>query len=156
AGPIMPALMSAAPPNSSTVETMGGFFFSKSFSADEGVGPLFNAQSCVGCHGDPAAGGMSNTIFDTFFNTNKDSGVVARFHSINELPHEHCGLDTGVPKKATATSVRSTMTLRSTSLMDFVLPQAIVANAAAEPAAVRGRVAVLADGRIGRFGWKAN
>ena len=48
------------------------------------------------------------------------------------------------------------MTLRSTSLIDFVLPTEILKNQALEPAAVRGRPNILADGRIGRFGWKAN
>jgi CxxC motif-containing protein (DUF1111 family) len=49
------------------------------------------------------------------------------------------------------------MTLRGTALIDNVLVSQLLAAASdpAIPAAVRGRVNVLADGRIGRFGWKA-
>lgn len=157
-GPIMPDLMAQA--GNGTTEQLGSFFFTHDFTRDEGVGPLFNDQSCGGCHaeaaGGPLVGGMSSTIFDTFFTERRgDSGPVARFHSVNELGG-HCGLRTGLPRDTTSSSRRSTMTLRSTSLIDFVLPTEILKNQALEPAAVRGRPNILADGRIGRFGWKAN
>ena len=47
------------------------------------------------------------------------------------------------------------MTLRGTALIDFVQTNDILAAQAAEPADVRGTVNVLADGRPGKFGWKA-
>ena len=47
------------------------------------------------------------------------------------------------------------MTLRGTELIDFVQRSDILAAQAAEPADVRGQVNVLADGRLGKFGWKA-
>lgn len=154
-GPIMPGLMAAAAAAGATsTEALGGFFFTRSYSPAEGVGPLFNATSCDGCHGEPIVGGMSSSIFDVFF-SGAHGGPATRAHSITELG-EHCGLSTGLPRNATSSSVRSTMTLRSTSLIDFVLPTEIVKNQALEPAAVRGRPNILPDGRIGRFGWKAN
>jgi len=81
-------------------------------------------------------------------------GPVAREHSISEfgLP---CGLATGVPPMANATSLRSAMTLRGTSLIDTIDGRDIIANQAAEPADVRGRPNLLPDGRVGHFGWKA-
>ena len=47
------------------------------------------------------------------------------------------------------------MTLRGTALIDFVQTNDILTAQAAEPADVRGKVNVLADGRPGKFGWKA-
>ena len=49
------------------------------------------------------------------------------------------------------------MTLRGTALIDNVLASQLLAAASdpSIPAGVRGRVNLLPDGRIGRFGWKA-
>jgi CxxC motif-containing protein (DUF1111 family) len=78
---------------------------------------------------------------------------VARAHSIAELGFP-TNLPTGVPPLANVTSRRSAMTLRGTALMDAIAERDIVAAQAAEPAAVRGKLNRLADGRLGRFGWK--
>jgi CxxC motif-containing protein (DUF1111 family) len=66
-------------------------------------------------------------------------------------------LPTGVPPQANLTSRRSAMTLRGTALIDNILVSQLLAaaNDPSVPAAVRGRVNTLADGRVGRFGWKA-
>jgi CxxC motif-containing protein (DUF1111 family) len=53
-------------------------------------------------------------------------------------------------------SQRNAMTLRGTGLLDTIALGDVLANMAAEPAAVRGRPNVLADGRMGKFGWKAD
>ena len=47
------------------------------------------------------------------------------------------------------------MGLFGTALIDNILDIDIEAAAAAEPIDARGRVNRLPDGRIGRFGWKA-
>jgi CxxC motif-containing protein (DUF1111 family) len=47
------------------------------------------------------------------------------------------------------------MTLRGTALIDDIVSSDVLVAEAAEPAAVRGRLNVLADGRPGRFDWKA-
>jgi CxxC motif-containing protein (DUF1111 family) len=83
-----------------------------------------------------------------------NGGPIARQHSVSELGVA-CGLPTGVPPNANVTSMRSAMTLHGTSLIDNILDREILAVQAAEPAAVRGHPNVLPDGRIGRFGWKA-
>jgi CxxC motif-containing protein (DUF1111 family) len=81
-------------------------------------------------------------------------GPVARQFSVESLGRP-CGLPTGVPAQATLTSRRSAMTLEGTSLLDFVADGDILKVQAAQPEAVRGRRNILADGRAGRFGWKA-
>ena len=145
----------AAKAGAKTKEQLGSFFFNKTFGLKEGVGPLFNEQSCVSCHGEPVPGGMSD-VFEEFFAKNPhDAGEVARAHSVSEIGGK-CGLPVGPPRIVSSSSTRSSMSLRSTSLIDFVQGPDILHNMAAEPEAIRGRPNYLSDGRIGRFGWKAN
>jgi CxxC motif-containing protein (DUF1111 family) len=47
------------------------------------------------------------------------------------------------------------MTLRGTSLIDNISDATILSNRSSEPEDVRGRPNLLSDGRLGRFGWKA-
>jgi hypothetical protein len=145
----------------------GADIFSHDMVTNQALGPLFNAQSCSGCHNTPADGGMGSdaesfvtriarTKHGTFAPLPGHFGPIARQHSIAELG-VHCGLPTGIPPQANLTSLRSAMTLRGTALIDNVLMSQLQAAASdpAVPAGVRGRVNVLPDGRIGRFGWKA-
>ena len=142
----------------------GADMFSTDLTPRQGLGPLFNAPSCNGCHATPAPGGMGagdgtfvtrvgridGGVFDDLAGR---GGPVARAHSIAELGAP-CDLPTGVPPLANVTSRRSAMTLRGTALMDAIAERDIVAAQAGEPAAVRGKLNRLADGRLGRFGWK--
>jgi mono/diheme cytochrome c family protein len=145
---------------------MGGDMFSLELGPAQGLGPLYNARSCGDCHGSPAVGGMgltpetrvtrvgrlTNGMFDPL---EGHGGPIARAHSIAELGF-YCRLPTGVTPLANVTSVRSAMTLRGSALMDMVLDKDIVAVQAAQAPGVRGKLNVLADGRVGHFGWKAH
>src|SRR6266700_4339891 len=144
---------------------MGADMFSTDLSPRQGLGPLFNAQSCNGCHAVPAPGGMGaaegtfvtrvgRIVGGVFDPLEGRGGPVARAHSIAELGLHACGLRPGVPPMANVTSRRSAMSLRGNALMDFIQERDIVANQAAQPDAVRGKLNRLADGRLGRFGWK--
>jgi hypothetical protein len=147
------------------VPAIGADMFATDLTPFQGLGPLFNGRACGDCHNDPIEGGMGGTA-DTFVTrvgrlTNGvfdpligEGGPVARAHSIAEFGFP-CRLRTGVPPLANVTSKRSAITLRGTALLDFVQRADVLAAQAAEPAAVRGKVNVLADGRFGRFGWKA-
>jgi hypothetical protein len=165
-GPIMPDLVAdAVSGGAKTVSDFGTHFVSHAFTPQEGVGPLFNATSCAGCHSDPSAGGMGDTIFDTtvgeieggqFFQLENNRGPTERAHAISELGSECDATAPDLPHDANAFSQRSTMTLRGTSLIDFIQKSDILAAQAAEPASIQGHPNFLADGRIGKFGWKAN
>ena len=63
---------------------------------------------------------------------------------------------TGNPGASGSVSQRNAMTLRGNGLLDTVALGDVLANMANEPPAVRGRPNVLADGRMGKFGWKAD
>jgi CxxC motif-containing protein (DUF1111 family) len=82
-------------------------------------------------------------------------GPVARQHSIAELGVP-CDLPTGIPSAANVISKRSAMTLRGTSLLDNIRIVDIERTRVSQPDAVRGRMNILSDGRVGRFGWKAH
>lgn len=143
----------------------GADVFSNDLRPLQALGPLFNGRSCVECHNSPAAGGMGVTpdtfvtrvarveagLFDPLLGA---GGPIARQRSITEFGIP-CPIPTGAPPTANATSPRSAMTLRGTSLIDNVSDRDVLANRAAQAVEVRGRPNVLADGRIGRFGWKA-
>jgi CxxC motif-containing protein (DUF1111 family) len=141
----------------------GAYLFAHDHDLHEGVGPLFNGQACASCHNSPIAGGMGTdpTTFVVRIARraggqllNVQGGPVARQRSITELGGS-CGLPTGVPPEANVTARRSAFTLRGSSLIDTILDVEILANQATEPAAVRGKANVSPDGRLGRFGWKA-
>jgi hypothetical protein len=165
AGDVTPSLMAdAAAAGAEGAVAQGTFLFSHELEPDQRLGPLFNAQSCNFCH---FRGGMGTGdatfvvrvarikkgVFDPLIG---HGGPIARQHSIAELVADsECDLPTGVPGKANATSRRSAMTLRGTSLIDNILDREILKVQAAQPEAVRGHANVMPDGRIGRFGWKA-
>jgi hypothetical protein len=145
---------------------MGADMFTTKLGVLQALGPMFNGRACGDCHNDPAQGGMGSTpdtfvtrvghidgagMFDPLIGM---GGPVARTHSITDFGFS-CGLMTGVPPAANVTSKRSAMTLRGTSLIDFVQTPDILAAQAAQSVDVRGKVNVLADGRPGKFGWKA-
>lgn len=150
----------------------GQALFRKAFSLADGLGPLFNARSCVECHASPVAGGtapegagfvlrvgrrMPGESFDPLLGR---GGPVARSHSVAEagLP---CIAVPGIPMAANITSVRSASALFGLRLIEAVPDDVIYAVAAAgADAGLRGRPNLVrgAEGneRAGRFGWKAD
>jgi Di-haem oxidoreductase, putative peroxidase len=140
----------------------GAHIFANSLLPEQGLGPLFNARSCTSCHVNGGMGSSAGTFVTRvariqngrFDPLSSHGGPIARQHSIAELGNP-CGMPTGIPPQANATSIRSAMTLRGTSLIDTILTSDILVVQAAEPLDVRGRLNILADGRPGKFGWKA-
>jgi cytochrome c5 len=149
----------------------GASIFGQDLEPASGLGPLFNGTACDTCHnsladGSEFAGGMGTTAetfvrrvaridrerFDPLLGF---GGPIARQRSVTEFGLA-CGLPTGDPAQANAFSTRSAMTLRGTSLIDNIRVGDIDKVRMAEPAEVRGRFNLLADGRVGKFGWKAH
>jgi mono/diheme cytochrome c family protein len=163
AGEVTPSLLEdAAAAGSNGAIAQGRFLFSYLLEPEQRLGPLFNGRSCNSCHTDGGTGTSADSFvirvgriiggeFDPLIH---HGGQVARAHSVSELGVP-CGLPTGVPPNANVTSRRSAMTLRGTSLIDNILDREILDVQAAQPESLRGRPNVLPDGRMGRFGWKA-
>ena len=170
AGPVTTSLIAHATQAGTTgAVAQGGNIFEQELVPTEGLGPLFNGRSCDSCHNTSAnaafVGGMGVTG-ETFVKRvariergrfdplSSHGGPIARQRSITEFGFP-CGLPTGEPPQANAFSNRSAMTLRGTSLIDNIRIGDIEKVRAAQPTAVQGRFNMLADGRIGKFGWKA-
>lgn len=169
AGPVTTSMIGrAANAGARGAVAQGGDMFRREIDPAQGLGPLFNGRACFTCHNTSARidfdGGMGLTP-DTFvtrvarieqerFELLPSHGPIARQQSIDALGVP-CGLRTGVPPEANATSRRSSMTLRGTALLDNIRLGDIEKVRLAQPAAVQGRFNVLPDGRRGRFGWKA-
>lgn len=160
-------LQEARDRGATSAEDIGSVLFSLDATPRQGLGPLFNQPSCGGCHTDPFPGGMgvANDTVETlvgrvrrdgsFDDLEGEGGPVARARSISELGFR-CGLPTGPSRRANVVSRRSAMTLRGNALLEAIRERDLLSNLAAQPEAVRGRANWLEDGRMGRFGWKAN
>jgi CxxC motif-containing protein (DUF1111 family) len=148
----------------------GAALFQTSFTPEQGLGPLYNAQSCVACHSTPAVGGMGDgglgvalrvgqTSAGSFDALADRGGPVARAHSVAELGYA-CSAHTGIPAAANLTSVRNAPPLFGFGLIDAIPDDVIRAGAIQTADGVNGRPSLTQDAagqeRVGRFGWKAD
>ncbi len=145
----------------------GKVAFSRTFTPQMGLGPLFNERSCIGCHLSPSPGGTGRdglavvtrvARLDAAFNALvNEGGPVARMHSVSELGFA-CALAPGVPATANVTSIRNTLPLYDDGAIDAMNDAMIADGAIAFADGVHGRPNWVAsdDGttHVGRFGWK--
>jgi CxxC motif-containing protein (DUF1111 family) len=149
---------------------------------DDGLGPIFNEKACGNCHTQGAIGGAGVQIERRFgrFDNGHFNSLANKGGSLRQLSTvgaftgsngQSCNVPLEVePPEATVHNVgRLTTPLFGAGLIDALPDSVIAANAAAQPAAVRGvvnRVQVLLPNpddptqsvggtRVGRFGWKA-
>ena len=186
-------------PKAVTAEAVaaGGELFKHEWTANDpltggdGIGPVFNARSCVECHnqGGPGGGGpVPNNV--TVFGFVGDShglplsGVVHQkaikpsFQETLSLLRPHLPNTPSIPlaelvdkTRPRPTDIvitqRNTPALFGDGLIDVISDDALIAHQrehsmaarvvglnGAKDSKVRGRIARLADGRVGRFGWK--
>jgi CxxC motif-containing protein (DUF1111 family) len=138
----------------------GRVLFDRDFGFAEGVGPLFNGDACRSCHFDPVIGGAGPSGVDAM-----RQGSFAGFTfnvpgSGTALPH-HAITDTRPEADADANffEPRQTPSTLGLGLLERIPRETI--EALADPRdddddGIAGRAHVLEDGRLGRFGWKAN
>lgn len=150
----------------------GEKLFSRVFTREEGLGPLFNARSCSTCHSEPSIGGMSSqrehfAVRVAHLNpvTGRVSAVpdhplpIAPRFSTRELGDANAP-SAGVPNAANVIAMRMPTALFGLGMLDQIPDEAILANAVAKGDAIRGRpnriVTATGERRIGRHGWKAD
>jgi hypothetical protein len=171
-----PRHSAAAAPASSIVRPMaaadvarGETFFRLEFSPEQGLGPLYNARSCIECHQSPRAGGMGRDglavvnrvgridgrTFDPLVGS---GGPVARAHSIHEIGAA-CPLAAGLPIAANLISIRNAPPLFGLGAIDRI-SDAVIRAGATRNRAIAGRPQIVTDAngreRVGRYGWKAD
>lgn len=146
----------------------GERIFEGTFTPEEGVGPLFNAEACSACHDDPIDGGNGETR-EQHVSGRGDEGLcsdlaafggpVVQQRATTALT-EATGLTAEpVPAQALATGMRTTPDVFGFGLLDAVPDATILALADPDDRdgdGISGRVNRLRDGRLGRFGRKAS
>jgi CxxC motif-containing protein (DUF1111 family) len=140
----------------------GKYFFQKEWVEQEGLGPTFNARSCIACHKLPRIGGFGgseNAVLlaaartnDAFDNLGRYGGPIFQRHSIEGVPIK------AVPEQANIRSTRVPPPLFGLGLIEEIPDAEILALAGPldshNRAGIRGR-ANLVGGKVGRFGAKA-
>ena len=159
----------------------------------DGLGPVFNAKSCVECHGQggPGGGGPTSknvTVYGLITppkNGLPQVGVIhqqairAEFRETLAMVHPGLPHTPSIPlaqlidktrprNPEVVVTQRNTPALFGDGLIDVITEDMIVARQrehstaarlvglnGAKDSRVRGRVARLTDGRLGRFGWKS-
>lgn len=158
----------------------------------DGLGPVFNATSCVGCHNQGGAGGggavaQNVTVYGLVGQPEHKvppSGVVHQKAVRPEFQETLSQVHSGLPRQPSiplaelvdrtrarprdvVVTQRNTPALFGDGLIDAVSDETLLSHQrehstaarlvglnGARDSKVRGRIARLADGRIGRFGWK--
>ncbi len=148
-------------PAQTTLFFEGRLLFDTIFQASEGLGPIFNDDSCGGCHSSPVLGGSGNQIVTRFGFQNKgepfddlggQGGSLLQANAIDDACQET------IPVNATIVANRVTPLAIGIGLIEEIPDADIVANEALSDGVVHW-VPLLEDLnaplRPGRFGWKA-
>jgi hypothetical protein len=151
---------------SASLAAQGELAFRKEFTAAEGLGPQFNARSCVACHSEPSAGGMSTREEHFVLRIARLHPVSGRLEALDAahgpIAHRYStqGAAAGIPRDANATSLRMPSALYAAAQIDRLTDDEILAHAVNKGDGIHGRPnrvgAAGAGSRIGRFGWKAD
>jgi CxxC motif-containing protein (DUF1111 family) len=138
----------------------GRVLFDRDFGFAEGVGPLFNGDACRSCHFDPVVGGAGPSGVDAMRQGSFTGFTFTRPGAGTALPR-HAVTDTRPEADADSNffEPRQTPSALGLGLLERIPREAI--DALADPSdddddGIAGRAHVLEDGRLGRFGWKAN
>ncbi len=135
--------------------------FDRNITVAEGLGTHFNADSCRACHRDPVIGGAGGVDVNVVRYGQRDLDGVWSSLGANVLPRSVVpGLNpVRLPDAANVIEWRNPPTILGTGQIDGISETAILANADVDDAdadGISGRARILADGRVGRYGWKAN
>ncbi len=140
--------------------------FQRTFSPEEGLGPLFNANGCGECHEKPVPGGIGDEVevhatkfappnfCDPLF---QEGGPVIQQEG-TPLLQSHGITKEQIPPSATSQARRSTPPLFGFGLVDGIPEKTILANeglSKRKGEGISGKANRFTDGRVGRFGRKA-
>jgi len=126
----------------------------------DGLGPIFNKESCGNCHNNPL-GGTGNQSVTRFGLADKggflDLGYLGG--SLLQVNAINVGCVETIPPEANVTSLRVTNGMLGYGLVEAILDADLLANETTPGVSGRAHIveAFEAPGidRVGRFGWKA-
>jgi CxxC motif-containing protein (DUF1111 family) len=147
---------------------LGKAAFEHTFSEPEGLGPIFNKQSCGNCHNN-RVGGTGSQAVTRFGRTDKGvfdplaelGGSLLQVNHIQSMPTECAEVVPPVPDVANVVSQRVTNGAMAFGLVEAIPDAAIEAVHDAQPLAQQGTIHYVypfetpKTERVGRFGWKA-
>jgi CxxC motif-containing protein (DUF1111 family) len=141
--------------------------FQRVFVPKDGLGPLFNANSCAECHEDPVLGGTGDEVevHATRFDPKKlscdplfqEGGPVIQQDATPLLRAKGIKKEQ-IPRSATAQARRSTPPLFGFGLVDAIPEASLLVYEDPNDTngdGISGRANRTIDGRVGRFGRKA-
>jgi len=145
----------------------GHALFNKVFLPEEGLGPAFNENQCSACHTSPASGGTGGETITKATSFSPATGCNLLVESGGEnirgratpLLAAHGITGERVPENATGVGRFTATFLFGLGLIEAIPDDAIVAREDPDDRdgdGVSGRASRLEDGRIGRFGRKAD
>jgi CxxC motif-containing protein (DUF1111 family) len=134
--------------------------FSEREDAEEGLGPVFNAQGCVECHQNPVVGGVSQV---TELRAGHFDGQRFIDHPGGSLINDRA-IDASIQEQVLGgnevRTFRSSLNVLGDGFVEAIDSNTLVAIANNQPSSMRGQVIQVpvseADNqtRVGRFGWK--
>ncbi len=138
----------------------GRELFDRNMAVTAGLGPYFNGDSCRACHFDPVIGGAGPLDVDVMRHGTLGSGsfvapaygTILHKLSVPGLPRREAGPDIDVFERRQPPSVLGL------GLIDAIADATILAAEDPDDSdgdGISGVAYRLPDGRIGRFGWKA-
>jgi CxxC motif-containing protein (DUF1111 family) len=144
----------------------GRALFLREFTPEDGLGPLFNAASCGECHEGPVAGGVGDEVERHIARLRPDGTCDPLIENGGPVIQEHATPALEAALRITGEPVpedlvpahRTTPDLFGFGLLDAVPESRILEHADPEDRdhdGISGRASRTADGRIGRFGRKA-
>lgn len=146
---------------------LGKVQFSRQFNTADGLGPIFNDDSCATCHSTPAIGGASNKFVTRFGKAANGPNPFDALDSLGGSLLQVQAIDPNVqefvPPQADVTTSRVTPSAIGAGLVQAIPDSALLALAANPPSAnvsgIAHMVSKLEDPLgpqvVGRFGWKA-
>lgn len=140
--------------------------FSRPFSEADGLGPLYNQDRCSSCHDLPTSGGHGAEPVSkaTRYTDAEGCSLLTEFGGdlfqqiVSEAGRAQGLTPEAIPPAATASADIVPSPLYGLGLVDAVSDEAILTRADPDDSdgdGISGRALVDAEGRVGRFGWKA-
>ena len=139
----------------------GRQLFDRDVPLSEGLGPNFNGDSCRACHFIPVIGGAGPADVDVIRQGLLFDGVFTAPEGGTILSRESTSLDSRTEPDPISNTfeTRQTPPLFGLGFLESIPEEEILAHADCsnpDPNAIAGCPHILPDGRLGRFGWKAN
>ena len=168
-GPVIPQPKAGQPLHDLTADQLDRFFkgrvkYDHALTESEGLGPIFNKQSCSNCHNNPMGGTGSQTVTRFGFSDKKSFDPLEHLGgSLLQAVSIHPDCAEVIPPEATEIALRVTNGALAYGLVEAIPDEAILAVRDVQPITQRGfahMVPAFEDPegsplRVGRFGWKA-